>query len=579
MNLDLIKKAYLSYKHKDAQMMGEAFNNNWFSGTFTLKLINIFPDYKLSFIAKIYDENSNLIIDDKAELVEYDTNNIFNRNVLVELDDTFKEGILSKSFNEIEITIEKKLFVSHKLIWNQELMDEMEENLSISPISFRLNRYGKSKPWYLNYVQLPEESLILPENFSLSNDCINFFRSISLSNDPNWDCSIIEINYRGKTIEKFTKEIYIYQSDEQRSNDSPTCFLSDYIIIDSVNKLIPELINNNIWGPWRVFFKTYTNGTSEFFMDEGPRWKVVPLWFKNKIKEIRSKEIEVAYANNNKLFKTKSFTKEQLLQSIFDNISIKFEYTERLTCIEYNRNKDTGIIQPNYINSKFSLGWYNKDGNKGIKEIKGIYNESLLFLTVQNLIEQYYPEEAAYWTELEIHFDWKKLLAKNFVDNFSIEFKSRSLDPIKHNIFQAKGIEEYESSFGYSLEEYKAIEKKLEEEEAQEKLNQDQPITSDYLLQNIYGCISANVPDDFASIEAVITRSFDGDTQQLSGSYSYKPKGLFSSSKPVEPGEQIYPINVTIRLLDEFYTEQSKDWRKAVLTFKNDGTCNVKIGK
>ena len=107
----------------------------------------------------------------------------------------------------------------------------------------------------------------------------------------------------------------------------------------------------------------------------------------------------------------------------------------------------------------------------------------------------------------------------------------------------------------------------------------EEPITSDYLLQNIYGCVSANVPDDFESIEAVITRSFVGDTQQLSGSYSYKPNGLLSNSKLVEPGEQIYPINVTVRLLDEFYSEQSKDWRKAVLTFKSDGTCDVKIGK
>jgi len=165
----------------------------------------------------------------------------------------------------------------------------------------------------------------------------------------------------------------------------------------------------------------------------------------------------------------------------------------------------------------------------------------------------------------------------NLWDAYTIEFQLKADGTFDYYVLN--GYKKWINGRDVDPKSYEAFEKEMAEG-LNEELNQsDEPITSDYLLQNIYGCISANVPDDFASIEAIITRSFDGDVQQLSGSYSYKPKGLFSSSKPVEPGEQIYPINVTIRLLDEFYTEESKDWRKAVLTFKNDGTCNVKIGK
>ena len=165
----------------------------------------------------------------------------------------------------------------------------------------------------------------------------------------------------------------------------------------------------------------------------------------------------------------------------------------------------------------------------------------------------------------------------NLWDAYTIEFQLKADGTFEYYVLD--GYKKWINGRDVNPKSYEAFEKEMADA-LNEELNQsNEPITSDYLLQNIYGCISANVPDDFASIEAIITRSFEGDIQQLSGSYSYKPKGLFSSSKPVEPGEQIYPINLTIRLLDEFYTEQSKDWRKAVLTFKNDGACNVKIGK
>jgi len=492
-----------------------------------------------------------------------------------------KDGYLSNTYNQIEVEIRNKEFVSFKTSWNQTIVDEVENQLSITPIGFRLGRFGCYKSWYMDevpYKNQEEESLVLPENFSLSNldDCLEYFKSICFSNDPNWDCSILDIKFSGGQLYTITKEVYIFQSDKQRQKDRPDAFINEIVDTNSFSTLTKELIKNNIWSSFRLYFKTSLDGSSEIYIEDGDR-QIVPFWMKNKIKGNRLKAIEEAYAQNNQLFKTKSFSKEELLVSIFDNVTIDFTHLEKLTCLEYNRN--SGFIQPNYINSRFSFGWNDKEGKRAFKEIKEIYNESLLFLAVHNLIEQYYPEEVSYWTELEINFDWKKLLTKNFIDNFSIEFIAHSSTPIKRSIFKAKGVRETKGAITYSFEEYEAIEKRLDEEEAQEKLNHNEPITPDYLLQNIYGCISANVPDDFVSIEAVITRSFEGDIQQLSGSYSYKPKGLFSSSKLVEPGEQIYPINVTIRLLDEFYTEESKNWRKAVLTFKNDGTCNVKIGK
>jgi len=117
----------------------------------------------------------------------------------------------------------------------------------------------------------------------------------------------------------------------------------------------------------------------------------------------------------------------------------------------------------------------------------------------------------------------------------------------------------------------------LYEEEAQAKANQDQPVTADELHKNIYESISANIPSKFASITVYISRSFDGNTPKFSDSYYYTPKGLFSLEKPLELGEQNRPLNLISRLLDEFYTKESKNWSLAVLTFKNDGKCKVKF--
>lgn len=177
--------------------------------------------------------------------------------------------------------------------------------------------------------------------------------------------------------------------------------------------------------------------------------------------------------------------------------------------------------------------------------------------------------------------DFKKIFTgfkkANLWDAYTIEFQLKADGSFEYYVLD--GYKKWVNGRDVNPKSVEEFEKEMADTLTEDLNASEEPITSDYLLQNIYGCVSANVPDDFESIEAVITRSFVGDTQQLSGSYSYKPNGLLSNSKLVEPGEQIYPINVTVRLLDEFYSEQSKDWRKAVLTFKSDGTCDVKIGK
>ena len=493
-----------------------------------------------------------------------------------------KYGYLKNTYNQIEAEIKNKEFVSFKTSWNQTIVDEVEKKLSIEPIGFRMGRFGKYKPWYMDetpYVDQPDEELILPENYSLSNldDCIQYLRNISSSDDSNWDCSILDIKFSASDLYTITKEVYIFQTNEQSQKDRPYAFINEIKDNNSFSILAKELIKNNLWSPWQLFFKTYKNGTSEIFIEDGDR-RIVPFWMKNKIKGDRLKEIEAGYTENNQLFKQQSFTKDELVQSIFDNLTIDSAHYGGLAGIKLLRDKKSLHVIPEYIHTQYNT-WFDSKGEKLYQNISQIYNQSLLFQSILNLINYYYPQEKNYWKEFFIDFKYTEIISKGLADNYDIKFESLSDTIISGSIFQPIKVFENQGPISYSYEEYAAIEKQLDEEEVQEKLNQNEPITSDYLLQNIYGCISANVPNDFASIEAVITRSFDGDTQQLSGSYSYKPKGLFSSSKPVEPGEQIYPINVTVRLLDEFYIEESKNWRKAVLTFKNDATCNVKIGK
>ena len=338
---------------------------------------------------------------------------------------------------------------------------------------------------------------------------------------------------------------------------------------------------------------------------------------------------------NNILLELKAYFKQGIVSKIFNEIQIKVENKEFTSFVSvWNQDfvdkfdAENNFAQPHRskYNAKFKP-WYLDQGNftelpaqeihitntveiysfasltnylKGIaSSTKDLWDCTFLtfqvsdFSSLHSVTKEEYvyldnqdterDKPHAYIQEIKFSSeDLKKIFegfkAVNLWDAYTIGFQMKADGTFDYYVLD--GYKKWINGRDVDPKSYEAFEKEMADALNQELNQNDQPITSDYLLQNIYGCISANVLDDFASLEAVITRSFDGDTQQqLSGSYSYKPKGLFSSSKSVEPGEQIYPINLTIRLLDEFYTEESKDWRKAVLTFKNDGTCNVKIGK
>lgn len=177
--------------------------------------------------------------------------------------------------------------------------------------------------------------------------------------------------------------------------------------------------------------------------------------------------------------------------------------------------------------------------------------------------------------------DFKKIFTEfkkaNLWDAYTIEFQLKADGTFEYYVFT--GCKEWINRRDINSKSYDEFEKQLTEELNEDLSQSNEPITSDYLLKNIYDYISGYIPIDFESIKIIISRNFTGETEHFSGKYFYKPKGWFRKFKPTEPGIQIYPLNLASRFLDEFYTQNSKNWSLAVLTLKNDGTCKVKIKK
>lgn len=103
-------------------------------------------------------------------------------------------------------------------------------------------------------------------------------------------------------------------------------------------------------------------------------------------------------------------------------------------------------------------------------------------------------------------------------------------------------------------------------------------MTKEYLLQNLYGCITANTPDKFEFVWEEISRS-----KQADGKVAYSAKFCYSlnsdESEPqiVAPGEFTYMINVSVRLFDEFLPERTKNWSKIKVRFSEDGKPGMQV--
>lgn len=105
-------------------------------------------------------------------------------------------------------------------------------------------------------------------------------------------------------------------------------------------------------------------------------------------------------------------------------------------------------------------------------------------------------------------------------------------------------------------------------------------LTDDYLLQNLANCLFANFsfPYEWAGYSIKREKNADGRTA-ISGDYFYSENEDKSELKPVTPGDEIYMMNVTARLLDEFWHKEAQDWKEVEIWFSKNGKVSSKIYK
>ncbi|MDA3616864.1 hypothetical protein [Polluticaenibacter yanchengensis] len=105
-------------------------------------------------------------------------------------------------------------------------------------------------------------------------------------------------------------------------------------------------------------------------------------------------------------------------------------------------------------------------------------------------------------------------------------------------------------------------------------------LSDDYLLQNLANCLFANFsfPYEWAGYSIKREKNADGRTD-ISGDYFYSENEDKSELKPVTPGDEIYMMNITARLLDEFWDKEEQDWKEVVIWFSKNGKVYSQIYK
>lgn len=103
-------------------------------------------------------------------------------------------------------------------------------------------------------------------------------------------------------------------------------------------------------------------------------------------------------------------------------------------------------------------------------------------------------------------------------------------------------------------------------------------ITAAYLCENLWNCLAYNAPDNYEWIWEVLERgkADDGRTT-IGGTFFYSLNADKTNPQQLEPGEYIYMYDVTKRLFNEFFLEQTKGWTKIKLEFSKEGKAKYYI--
>jgi hypothetical protein len=103
-------------------------------------------------------------------------------------------------------------------------------------------------------------------------------------------------------------------------------------------------------------------------------------------------------------------------------------------------------------------------------------------------------------------------------------------------------------------------------------------MTAAYIAENLYNCLKHNAPPDFKWVWEELSRERTEDgKEKIGGSFHYSLHPDKTDPKFLEPGEYVYMYNVSEKLFDEFFSEQTKNWSKIILEFNNVGSTYFRV--
>ncbi|MBC7450486.1 MAG: hypothetical protein H7259_03245 [Cytophagales bacterium] len=350
---------------------------------------------------KIFDEAGNRI--KRKMYFIFDNNIILNYSEILNF---FKLGYLYKTYNQIDIIIENKKFVSYVPVWNEEVISEFEKTLSPSPTNHRQKYFGKYKPWYLDagaYSKLPNQTFNISalEKVTDLPTLTAYLTSLGKSSDPNWDCSFVCIGISDfSSVVSVYVEQYLFRSEEEQFSDRPHAYFTEFNGDEKVFKQLFSVIKKvNFWDTYDIEFKLNKDGSSDYYMFTGDRvWKsgkdVSPKTYAEFEKELEEGAKEDR-ANTNE-----SITEEYLLSNIFGCVAANApdEYVWVIAEMHRTLNADgTPNLSGNYFYSM-------KEDKSDLQNL--IPGEWVYPINVSyRLFEEFYAELTKNWSSVRISFN------------------------------------------------------------------------------------------------------------------------------------------------------------------------------
>jgi hypothetical protein len=103
-------------------------------------------------------------------------------------------------------------------------------------------------------------------------------------------------------------------------------------------------------------------------------------------------------------------------------------------------------------------------------------------------------------------------------------------------------------------------------------------INAAYLCQNLHNCLAHNAPDTYKWVWEILKRTQTSDSKtQMEGDFYYSLQDDKGNPQRLEPGEYIYMYNVSERLFDEFFLEETNGWSEIALYFSKEGKVSFRV--